>query len=325
MIPRPNCYRFLVIVIFIATNSPKSTYAQQVYEGQVIDKTTEVALSNVNVKLAKQRLRTQTNEQGYFKLTVANSSSNDTLDFSLVGYKTYRLAASDYQKQMFILLQTSDTQLNEVVISGKKTKPTILEEFAYSDLKRTDIKLYKQDETLFYTIAAYAKRFQAPKANASLINVQFGRRDQEEPRRATTNKSTRFNICVFSVNEISGAPEHVLFKKEISLSDNSLKINVDLRKENIVLPSESFFIAIEWLRIPYNEIIQNWAYGTATSVRMKLEDVAAVGGSYRVIYQPLLIGYKQAKKAQSWIKTGDAWTLYEHPDFEIALSAGIIY
>jgi hypothetical protein len=316
----PFCLSLLLLAAL-----PFITHAQTVYEGQVIDNATELPIPYVTVKLLKAGIAMQTNEQGYFNITVSAPLPNDKLVFSFVGYKTKELATLAYQKQMFILLEASNTQLKEVTISARKKKT--LEEFSYRDLIQDRVKLYASTATTFHTLSLFAKLFEAPRDGSKLISVQLGRRNELTGRaldgHSSPNKYTRFKVHVLSVNPGSGAPDSILFTKEVSLADNANKVIINLSADQLTLPPGKFFIAVEWIRIPYNEIIEDLVLAL-TTFPDKSHDVYQILGHYRIIYQPLLVGYLQYKPTESWIKTNGAWQRFEHPGYDIALSATII-
>jgi hypothetical protein len=320
-------HKFLLTTILILACFQVIGYAQDVYEGQVISKTTERAIPGVTVTLLKERTATQTNEQGYFNLASENKALNDTLVFSSVGYQAYRLAVSHYQKKMFILLEPSNTQLNQVDIS-RKMKVLTLEKFSWSDIKEVHMPgAYSHSTIPFVTRSSFAKLFEAPQANIILESVQIGRRDFDSGNQplTTTNKFTRFLIHILSVDSNMRGPGLEIFTKEVSLTDNSLMVTIDFSKDQLIIPYAKFFIAVEWLRISYNEII-SLAYAPKVakirkSGKLLLENVS----QYAILYQPFLIGYEQANKAPIWIKIGNTWRSYKDPRHEIALSATIHY
>ncbi|MFD2147183.1 hypothetical protein [Mucilaginibacter antarcticus] len=72
----------------------------------------------------------------------------------------------------------------------------------------------------------------------------------------STNKLTRFLLHVITPDTITGEPGKKLFTKEITLNDNSLRITFDLSNEKIILPNRKFFVAIEWIHAPVNEVVR---------------------------------------------------------------------
>jgi hypothetical protein len=314
---------FLAILFF-----PAISYAQDVYEGQVISKTTELAIPGVSVVLLKEKVGTQTNDQGYYNLTSPNKVPNDTLVFSSVGYQTFRQPVSDYQKRMFITLEPSNTQLNQVNVGDRKMKVLVLDKFSVADIKTVYSQGYV---TKPFSQSAYAKLFEAPQEHVVLASVQLGRRDFAIARGnayalTTSNKNTRFLIHILAVDPYTGAPGKVMFTKNITLKDNSQLVKIDLSEDKLVIPTTKFFVAVEWLRIPFNEVIKLDYAPKTVKIRKNGSRLTTDESKYSVLYQPFLVGFRQVKRAPAWVKIDDdIWQHYTDPYYDIALSATIHY
>jgi hypothetical protein len=310
---------------------PSFCFAQAVYNGQVLNKVTELAIPNVSVILLKEKTGTQTNTQGYFILATPDPLPNDTLVFSCVGYKTYRLPVSVYQKQMFVLLEAINTQLNEVTITNQKMRSETLSKFHIYDLKFVASPIYYHPTILVYSHTALAKLFSASKPDAILTEVSLGRQDLPETSTSfnTTNKYAQFLVHVMLQNPITGAPGAIIFTKTVSLTDDAIKIYIDLSKDNIVLHANNFFIAVEWLNKPYNEIIQISASSKLDRVTKSGDQIARAVSQYRMYYQPFLVGYPNESNtlpALLYKKVGNSWHVtHEYNPMEVALSATVHY
>jgi hypothetical protein len=319
--------KFLLIILLTL---PSFCFAQAVYDGQVLNKSTEIAIPNVNVTLLKQKTATPTNIQGYFRLITETPLPDDTLVFSSVGYQTYRLAVSAYQKQMFILLEAVNNKLNEVNINANKAKTISIEKFGYYDIK--DIRgRWFYGTYPYHTVGLFAKQFQAPTAGALLNTIKLGRRvsfdipaDIDDYPKTTSSNTTRFLVHVMTIDSLTGAPDKKIFSKEVNLKDNSLMITLDLTKERTIIPDKKFFVAVEWLLIPLNEVV---TLGIGEKIRKfkeggenETEDVSR----YTIIYQPFLVVIPRQSKVPTWTsKDGIKWDKIKGS--EIALSATITY
>ncbi len=309
----------LLLSGFILFICPDVVLAQANYEGQIIDKTTERPVPFATVTLAKAKIATQTSEQGYFNIK-SFATEKDSLIFTCVGYQTYRMPVTAYKKNMFITLQPSSTTLKEVVVGASKKKTKTLGSF------NLDVAT-KYNLSYFYPvplIAAqmYAKLFEAPKQDGRVIRIDLARGQpgniwgEMQP-----GKKTKFKVYIMSVHPKTGAPDSVIFTKEVSLQDRSRKVSIRLESTYIFLNSTKFFVAIEWLRIPYNEYI------------LRRQGIRTVNGNKidrnftydRIVYQPLVARYNRSPKTPSWQMTNGVWHLFEHPEYEIALSATVNY
>ena len=309
-----------------------SAGAQSIFEGQVMDKTTQLAIPSVTVSLLREKLTTSTNSQGYYKLDSELTVENDTLIFSSVGYISYRLPTSDYLPNVFILLQPSSTSLDQVDITRRKLETTRINGFDLGQIKRD----LESAPTPFSSQFAYAKLFTAAKSNALLTKIELGRIAFESktitkisPSQVMplikSNPKTRFIIHVLSASPLSKSPDVILFSKLISLDDNFIWVTIDLSKEGIVLNEKDFFIAVEWLRIPYNEVVKlEWA-PRVRKVKKDGEEILEDVSKYKMFYQPALASYESKETTPSFTKTNNGVWVRSLGSKEIALSASIKY
>jgi hypothetical protein len=324
-------HKTLFIIVALLCLVPKLTHAQEVYDGQVINKVTELAIPGVTVILLKEKIATQTNERGYFNLTSENKILNDTLVFSSVGYKTFKLPVSAYQPQIFIMLQASTTQLNEVNIGNSKIKSVTLSKFSHYDLKNSGKStLYYHYTQVITPRIALAKLFTAPNPNAILTNISLGRQDfPSSPTYAIRNKFTMFLVHVMMQDTITGTPAKILFTKSISLTDNSEWVDINMSDQLIIVPGNNFFIAIEWIQNPYNEIIGIDPSSKVKRLTKRGLQVLEDASEYRIYYQPFLVGYNNEnnqKQAVLYTKVGENWRLAkEYRQLDVALSATVHY
>jgi hypothetical protein len=303
-----------------------SAQAQVLYEGQVIDKTTQSGIPFVNVGLIKAKLVAQTNQQGYFKIDAQDTVQNDTLIFSSVGYQTLRLPISNYLGNTLIELLPTNVSLEQVDITNRKLKVKRLNAFDLGKIRKDRVQT-PRPYTAQYT---HAKLFDAPEENVLLTKIELGRTVFDNPTYplmplVKSNPKTRFQIHIMSVNPTLNTPDKVLFTKEVSLNDNAVWVTIDVSKEEIVLDKKQFFIAVQWLRIPYNEVIKlEWA-PKVRALRKNGKQVHEDISQYRTLYQPALVKYAAEQPSPSFVKDPRGnWILYRGNE-EIALSATVQY
>src|SRR5215217_981654 len=320
---RSQRHNLLIAILLILGVFPVAGNAQQFFEGQVINKISELPVSGVTVRLLKENFTASTNDRGYYKLNSENPVTGDTLVFSSVGYITFLLPVASYQKNALILLEASNESLNEVVVTDRKLKVLKLNNFSFANLKdqRDDPTNAKSQHGSkptqpFSTPYTFAKLFTAPDDNTILTTIELGRREFDEsryPQRPLimSNPNTRFRMHILSEAANTRKPGKVMFSTTVDLTDNALWVSIDLSKENLVIPWKRFFVAIEWLRIPYNELVKLEYAPKIRKVKKNgkslLEDVSR----YSILYQPALVAYRRKKPQESWIKTGTGdWRPY---------------
>ncbi|WP_214072324.1 carboxypeptidase-like regulatory domain-containing protein [Mucilaginibacter sp. dw_454] len=314
-------YHLLIFLTLLICQSG-AVFAQAYYEGQVVDKNTEAAIPSVTVILSKTQTATRTNEQGYFSLNAPAAVEKESLVFTCVGYQTYTLPVSAYKRGMFIAMQPSSAKLKEVEIRYRK-KTQKLGEFTRGDL---DAQISWSVSYPFYSATMYAKLFETSKQDAVITSIDLGRwQPGPDAWDMQPGKTSMFKVHIMTVNPANGAPDSILATKEISLADRSRKVTVRFDSTNVVLPPKKFFVAIEWLPLPYNEYILKGG-----NARLETRANGEIrtwqnGGFDRVIYQPILVRYERSTNPISWKLVNGAWTRYKHPGSEIALSATINY
>jgi hypothetical protein len=319
-------------LLFILALLPSFCKAQVVYEGQIVNSVTEAPLTDATVTLKKAKQATASNNQGYYRFIVETPLTGDTLIFSFVGYKTLVLPVSAYLNTMVIKLEPVNNELAQVNINAGKLRSLTLEHFTFGDIK--DIRGRRYYSTFPYHVTGlFAKQFQSPKAGALLTTIKLGRRDFHIPfyiddyPLATSNKNTRFLIHVCTEDLSTGGPGKKIFTKEVNLTDNAELVTIDVSKEKIVLPDEKFFIAVEWLAIPFNEIVQLNIGEKVERVKKNGTNLMMDASRYTIMYQPFLVIFKGFSKAPTWVtRNGIDWRKENKNDFyNVALSATILY
>jgi len=99
----------------------------QELEGVIIDAETSEVLSYVNIGLLGKDIGTVSDQDGAFSLKIPTIHLNDTLRFSMIGYKTYDVYPKDLldaDSNIQIKLQPKGYELNEVVVIPKDYEAT---------------------------------------------------------------------------------------------------------------------------------------------------------------------------------------------------------
>lgn len=317
-------YRTLCITVWLLLSAVLKLHAQNTYEGQVIDKTTEIAIPNVTVVLQKTNQATKTSEQGYFKIIADTKAENDTLIFSSVGYKTLKLGVRNSGQQLFVTLEPGITQLKQVEINAGEAQDKVLNKFSWVNIKEGS-----RSSRPIHVREVLARLFEAPQKNTRLINIKIGRRQCSSTSflEATESKYARFFVHVYAIDSATRHPGQILLTKELILLDKAMIITLDLSKERLIIPGKEFFIGIEWINIPFNETIEmgltTIKERTRLNGRVYDQDLSA----YWICYQPFLVGYPTNNpRGVMWYKKNDKWMIWNlEPDLEIALSATIRY
>jgi iron complex outermembrane receptor protein len=73
---------------------PIISYAQNIFEGVILDKATKEPVPYASIFLMNGKVRANADENGYFKLAVVNNEANDSLIITSIGYVPFKCAIS---------------------------------------------------------------------------------------------------------------------------------------------------------------------------------------------------------------------------------------
>jgi hypothetical protein len=190
----------------------------------------------------KENIGTNANEDGDFSLISKTNRANDTLIISCVGFVTQKIPVDGNNKaDLVIELTEQETILNEIVVKNKITWTTVtLNEFS---------KCGNNFLTSNGFQTQLAQHFQVEEENSLLTDIKIcrmsiGLLDPEK---------TIFRIRIYDIDTLTKSPSIDLCDQIIEVKTRSKIINLNLEKYKIHIPTKDFFVAIEWLKIPFNE------------------------------------------------------------------------
>jgi hypothetical protein len=226
-----------LLILFI----PCFSFSQSVLEGVVLNKTTKDKVPFASLSLIKAKVSVNTNENGVFKFSNYTSIPKDTLVVTCMGYSPISIPLTNVEKSSLKIELTEMTHhLKEVVVFNNNFK------------NKTTLNDFDQFNGPYWGGGGYtnqiAQHFIAPSPNAMLKNIKIAR--QSIP--ILLPLRTIFRLRFYAVDSATNAPTYDLTDKVIEVKSKSKIVKFDLEKYNIYLPNKDFFVAIEWLRIPYN-------------------------------------------------------------------------
>lgn len=230
--------RNLIILLFF----PFNLFGQNSFEGKVINAKSKEIVPFATIGLMKENIGTNANENGKFTLLSQGIKENDTLIISCVGYSTQKLPIDKINKiGLVIELKEQVTILNEVVVKNKTSWTT------------ETLNDFSKCGNSFITSSGYqtqlAQHFEVKEENSILTEIKICKMaialiDPEK---------TMFRIRIYDIDTMTKSPSTDLCDEIIEVKTRSKVININLEKYKIRIPSKDFFVAVEWLKIPYNE------------------------------------------------------------------------
>ncbi len=231
--------RFIILLLF-----PLIVNAQNIFEGVILNKSTNVPIPYASLFLMKEKVGVNADENGFFKLIATNREVDDSLIVTCMGYAPLKLPFNNSDKlwSSSVKIELSELihNLKEVVIPNNNFKNSI----TLNDFDHTPGRYYGSGNF----ITQLAQRFVSPSGNAMLKDIKIARFSIP----ILSPQKTIFRIRVYSLDSISKAPSYDLTDEVIEVKSKDKIVELNLEKYKIYIPNEEFFIAIEWLRIPYN-------------------------------------------------------------------------
>jgi hypothetical protein len=212
---------------------PITSNCQVVYEGYVFAKTSKKQISYATIALYKANKVTSADEYGKFIIS-ATKYDDDTLIISSVGYNEIKIPVSSIPRDNKFELEEKNILLSTITIVGNKLNSSWLNE--YSNCGNNSF-------TVSGTTIMLAQSFLSPTENFILKEISL----------CKESGNSKFRIRILGFDTISLKPSTDLINTIIEINSTKRHINVDLRPYKIHIFQRQFFIAIEWLYIPFNE------------------------------------------------------------------------
>lgn len=115
----------LIILLLIASQFMAFSQPLQKFSGKIVDRETKEPLPFASIFIKEKPIGTVTNADGEFDFYIPIEYAQDTLVISMMGYSPYRVRVADIKepRKLMIGLAVKSIQLNEVIITDKKTDP----------------------------------------------------------------------------------------------------------------------------------------------------------------------------------------------------------
>jgi len=213
-----------------------SIFSQSTIEGYVRDSKTHVVLPYVNIGITGKNVGTVSSEKGRFKIFIDSKYNEDSLRFSMIGYKSKTVKAGDaatlLNSTANVELEEDAIKLEEVVILSQDLKEKILG----NETESTSIVAGFSTNELGNEVGIVIKIKNKP-AYIQAFNVNIASNKYD---------TLKFRVNLYSLKD--GLPDTSLLKKSIIVNTTlkNGKLSIDLRKYNIIV-EEDFFAALEWI------------------------------------------------------------------------------
>lgn len=117
-----SIYIRIILGLFLLSGLSLSGYAQQTITGRVVDPTNAQPIVGATVQVSGTQRGTTADANGQFSLA---ASEGEQVLFSAIGYQTLTVVVKAATRTLTVELDPSNTDLNEVIVSGYATPQTI--------------------------------------------------------------------------------------------------------------------------------------------------------------------------------------------------------
>jgi len=237
----------LMILIFISASGAHviaqipSTENISLY-GKVLDKETNLPLAYVSVGVLNKSRGTVSDTIGQFGFSITTGYFSDSLQFSIVGYNSLRVAVKDFISNVdkSIKLTVNVTQLADVIVASSisRTNSEIIGRQASGKL--TQISIHNKTSVEETVGSEMGMVYKTNRQNAILKDFNF------------YISENNFNYIKFRVNVYclkNGLPDSLIYNKQIFSTVDNFKTGwtkIDLGQYNIKIRKE-FVVTIQWI------------------------------------------------------------------------------
>ncbi len=237
----------LMILIFISTSATHviaqiPSTENITLHGKVLDKETNLPLAYVSVGVLNKSRGTVSDTIGQFGFSITDEYFSDSLQFSIVGYKSLRVAVKDFISYVdkSIKLTVNVTQLADVIVTSSisRTNSEIIGRQASGKL--TQISIHNKTSVEETVGSEMGMVYKTNRQNAILKDFNF------------YISANNFNYIKFRVNVYSlknGLPDSLIYNKQIFSTVDNFKTGwtkIDLGQYNIKIRKE-FVVTIQWI------------------------------------------------------------------------------
>ena len=242
--------QILLYIVAIAVGFTSKSIAQILIERQVIDTNGE-PVPYVNVGVLGTTNGTVSDDDGWFRLRIDQSSDTDTLVVSAIGFKRWQVTtAIAVASQEPIMLEKHVYELDEIVVRPRKLKKKKYGQIKASrDVSRATVNKRGFEDAILIMSKAYPISVQK-------AVLKIG---------GTKQKSYSFRVRFYEANQETGRPGKELTKKNYIITSSKKKgnIEIDLEDENIWF-DEPVYLSFEWLVNKEDEAL---TYAMVDSIR----------------------------------------------------------
>ncbi|WP_299101757.1 carboxypeptidase-like regulatory domain-containing protein [uncultured Winogradskyella sp.] len=252
--------KYLIIITFLFSNFSAHT---QTLKGTVIDSLTNAKLAYVNISVKGKNIGTYSNEKGKYSIDFSQSSKNDTLVVSLIGYKKLKIAVLQFlnsdNNTLNFKMRTIHEALDEVFIKSeaiKYNKNTI--KLKTGNRKQT----FPTSSTYGSETAILIENSKEKRGKLTSLQLKFKTINDKDFK----TYQTYYRLAFYAVNDL-GFPSDPIYYEDIIIKPEKDQKNFKIDLEGLDIPflDKGIFVGIETIK-PDKVKIEGSMYLTTPSI-----------------------------------------------------------
>lgn len=259
------CLFFVCFFIVIT-----SLIGQKTYLISLKDSITQKEIQYATIGLKKVNTGGTTDQNGHYTLKV--SDLTDTIIISCLGYRPIITKVATLKENLTnsFYLSPITYNISEVSIHPKQLKRVLT-------LNQIQKKIYKTNFSTNGFLQQVARFFPAPheEGNYYLGKVKI---------LTSSVKSASYSLRIYENNSGNKGPGKDILLHQLIVSANKDIQIIDLSNYKLKMPTDGFYVAVEWLKTEEN--LTHWK----------------VGNTEAIVYDPSIKGYRvmDVKELSSW-------------------------
>lgn len=221
---------------------------QKVNTFQVIDSLTRKAIPSVSITIVRAKLAISTEKDGVFSIPGNLSKMRDTLIVEAQGYMAHKVLLHKLHGMDSLRLVRSQRRIQGIPSDYRQ-------EIELNQFEKFDVTHYAglHTETSSFDYLQLAQQFYLPKPGGQLMKIYVSRLafrlNNLRQEDAVGMEPTKFRLRIYEADTIKGGPGEELCEQVIEVRDkDSQYLEINLSNYKIIIPRNSFFVAIEWMR-----------------------------------------------------------------------------
>lgn len=230
----------LLILNFIAVTALGQ---QQLNKFHIVDAETNKAVPFVSVVIRRAKLSITTEKDGVFIIPGNILAMRDTIVFQAQNYAPVRMSLP-------VLALSNNITLSKYKFDAAGPAQKYKHDTVINVIDKHEIDHYAgiDTETSNFDYLQLAQQFEAPAIDSKLRRIKVYRLAFNDAPGYTTQHTT-YRLRFYDIDPVTKGPGRDLIKDVIEIKDGeNVQHGIGLSKYNIVIPHQTFFVAVEWLR-----------------------------------------------------------------------------